>query len=284
MKTLFKQTSNLLVLGLIFGFFACSPEEDPATFDTSLSDSSNSFLNKRSAEKVNIFKGPVVEYGSGKARSWISVNGVGFPVEIGIEFTAEVLEDRSLLPNDFNQTMVLPLHHKAKELTPFEHIGMKYAADGHGPRWFAEHFDLYFFTINNEERMEIPEYDPNDQNIVDAFNYFPDMTKMPSDYFKFPGQLAVYPMIGKHWLPVDFQTNYIPFTSVMVLGTYAQKNVFIEPMVTVEYLLSGEEFSGNYSQPQTFEEPGNNYPTKYNIYHDDKTGKIYISLSHFITR
>ncbi len=283
MKTLFKLTNKVLVLGLIFGFISCSSEEETINIDSSVSDLSTSSLNQRSSEKLNIFKGPMVQYGSGKARSWISINHEGFPVEIGMEFTAKVLEDLSQL-HDFSQTVVFPLHQKATELTPFEHIGIRFAEAGHGPRWFDEHFDIYFFTISNEERMAIPEYDANNQSIVYAFNYFPDMTKMPSDYFKFPNQLAVYPMIGKHWLPVDFQTNYIPFTSVMVLGTYDQKSIFIEPMVTTDFMLSGEEFSGYYSQPQTFEEPGNNYPTKYNIYHDDKTGNIYITLSDFVTR
>jgi hypothetical protein len=32
----------------------------------------------------------------------------------------------------------------------------------------------------------------------------------------------------------------------------------------------------NYSQPEYFEKAGN-YPTKYNIYHDQSTGKIYIT-------
>lgn len=284
MKTLFKQTKNLLILGLIFGFIACSSEEDPAPFDPSVSDLKTSVLNQSNSERTNIFKGPMVQYGSGKARSWISINQEGFPVEIGIELTAEVLDDLSLLTTGHELTTVLPLHQKAKESTPFEHIGLNFQPDGHGPVFWSEHFDLHFYTITNEERLAIPPYDPNDQSIVDGYNLFPDMTKMPGDYFKFPFQGGAYPMMGKHWVPSDWATGYDPFTHVMILGSYAQKNNFIEPMITVEYLLSGEEFSGHYSQPQTFEEPGNNYPTKYNIYHDDKTGNIYITLSDFVTR
>lgn len=284
MKTLFNQTRKIVVLGLLTVLAACSPEEETSTTSDLSVNANDNFIAQRNGEKVNVFKGPEVQYGSGKARSWISLNDEGFPIEIGIEFTADVLDDRSILAEEQELTTVLRLHQKAKEVTPFEHIGLKYAAEGHGPRWWEEHFDLYFFTITNEERMAMPEYDANDQNIVDAYNYFPDMTKMPSDYFKFPGQLAVYPTIGKHWLPTDFMTNYIPFTSVMVLGSYAQKNVFIQPMMTVDFLLSGDEFSGDYSQPQTFEEPGNNYPTKYNIYHDGKKNNIYITLSDFVTR
>ncbi len=285
MKTLFKKTSNLVALSLVFGFFACSHEDVPATIDSSMNEST-SFLVQRNAERINIFKGPVVAYGSGKARSWISINSEGYPVEIGMELTADVFDDLSLLESDQELTIttVLPLHHKAKELTPFEHIGLNYQPHGHAPVYFAEHFDFHFYTITNEERMAMPDYDANNQTIVDAYNYFPDMTKMPSDYFKLPGQLSVIPKMGKHWLPLDWQTGYNPFEHIMFFGTYDQKSVFIEPMITVAYLLSGNEFGGNYSQPQTFEEPGNNYPTKYNIYHDNASGKIYISLSDFVRR
>jgi hypothetical protein len=247
---------------------------------------SASFLAQRNAEKINIFKGPVVAYGSGKARSWISINGEGFPVEIGIELSAEVFDDLSLLETDQDLTVttVLPLHRKAKELTSFEHIGLNYQPHGHAPIYWAKHFDFHFYTITNEERMAMPDYDANNQTIVDAYNYFSDMTKMPSDYFKLPGQLSVIPKMGKHWLPFDWQTGYNPFEHIMFFGTYEQKNVFIEPMITVDFLISGNEYSSNYSQPQTFEEPGNNYPTKYNIYHDSKKGTIYITLSDFVTR
>ena len=286
MKTLFNQTSKTVALGMITVLAACSPEEEtPNTIDLSVNTDDN-FIAQRNSEKVNVFKGPEVQYGSGKARSWISVNEEGFPMEIGIELTEEVFDDVSQLEteNELTSSVILPLHQKAKELTPFEHIGLNYQVAGHGPIFWSEHFDFHFYTISNEERTAIPEYDPTNQDIVDGYNLFPDMTKMPSDYFKLPGQLGVIPMMGKHWLPLDWQTGYDPFTHIMILGTYSQKNVFIEPMITVDYLLSGEEFSGNYSQPQTFEEPGNNYPTKYNIYHDGKKNNIYITLSDFVKR
>tara|TARA_R100000935_G_C2838531_1_gene169620 strand:- start:630 stop:1487 length:858 start_codon:yes stop_codon:yes gene_type:complete len=284
MKTQLKQFRSFLVLAVIFGIFSCSQEESVLSNDGILNENLETFLVNRSADKLNVFKGPEVQYGLGKARSWISVNRDGFPIEIGIELTPKVLSDLTLLNEGHELTTVLPLHKKAKDLTPFEHLGLNYQPEGHGPVFWDEHIDFHFYTITNEERLAIPEYDPDNQTIVNAFNYFPDMTKMPSDYFKFPGQGGVYAKMGKHWVPQDWQTGYNPFTHVMILGSYAQINNFIEPMVTIDYLLSGDEFSGNYSQPETFEESGNNYPTKYNIFHDDKSGKIYITLSDFVTR
>ena len=283
MKTLFIQIKKLTLYGVLLFFAACSPENEPTSFDSSSDLSSKNLQVKQNSEKVNVFKGPEIQYGSGKARSWVSVNHNGFPIEIGFELTEDVFDDLSLLDSGHELTIVLPLHHKAKEFTPFEHLGLNYQPQGHGPVFMKPHFDFHFYTITNEERMAIPEYNENDQSIVDAFNLFPDMSKMPADYLKFPGQGGVYPMMGKHWVPQDWQTGYDPFTHVMIYGSYAQKNIFTEPMVTVDYLLSGKEFSGNYSQPESFEET-NNYPTKYNIYHDLKNKKIYITLSDFVSR
>ena len=284
MKLLFKRNKKVLLLGFIFIAFSCSQNDELTTNNETLNSEVDSFRAKIDTEKSNVFKGPEVQYGEGKARSWIRVNKEGFPLEIGIELTLGTLSNLSELATGHEETTVLPLHHKAKELTPFEHIGLNYQPEGHGPVFWNEHFDFHFYTITNEERLAIPPYDPLDQNIVDGYNLFPDMTKMPADYFKFPFSGGAYPMMGKHWVPADWATGYDPFTHVMILGSYAQKNNFIEPMVTVEYLLSGEEFSGPYSQPQTFEESGNNYPTTYNIYHDTRTGNIYITLSDFVTR
>jgi hypothetical protein len=58
------------------------------------------------------------------------------------------------------------------------------------------------------------------------------------------------------------------------MGSYTGKNIFLEPRSTYEYIYSGQDFSGEFSQPETFEEAGNNYPTKYNIFHELKSGNI----------
>jgi len=286
MKTLFNNLKKMLLLAIVISSMSCSKNDEPVLNET-LNTSNASSLLKLKDYKALVFKGPEVQYGSGKARSIISLDKEGFPLEIAIELTPEVLSDLSdlsALHTGHDETTVLPLHKKAKEATPFEHIGLNFQQDGHGPVFWSPHFDFHFYTITNEERLAIPPYDATDQSIVDGYNLFPDMTKMPDDYITFPLQGGAYPYMGKHWLPNDWATGYNPFTHIMILGSYAQKNNFIEPMITVDYLISGEEFSGAYSQPLTFEEPGNNYPTKYNIYHDNLTGNIYISLSDFVTR
>ena len=105
---------------------------------------------------------------------------------------------------------------------------------------------------------------------------------MPADYFTPPGPATAEMQMGKHWLPVNLGA-YLPFSKIMINGSYNGHFTFIEPMITLAHLLSNEDFSTTYSQPQYFEKAGN-YPTRYNIYHNPETGKTYITLSDFVAR
>lgn len=260
---------------------SCSTDEqeifpEDVNLDTSVEDADEIF-RKYDSEKVNVFKGPQVQYGDGKLRSFVSIDKQKFPVEIGIIMTPEVLDNLAILP-PWEILTVLPLHHKAKEVTPFEHLGVKYSL-GHPPAFFAPHFDFYFYMISSEERMVIPEYSAA---TVPEITLLPPVGFMPADYGTPPGQGGFYPEIGKHWLPLNLPA-YLPFSKIMVQGTYNGEFIFVEPMATVDFLLSNPSFSGAYSQPDLFQE-STNFPTHYNIYVDPKTQEIYITLSHFVGR
>src|SRR5687768_6211300 len=75
----------------------------------------------------NVFKGPVVQIGDGHARSWIRINHDGMPEEIGVELTDAAFNS---LP-EHDTPLLLPLHKKAQEVTPFDHIGFNYTVHGH---------------------------------------------------------------------------------------------------------------------------------------------------------
>lgn len=274
----------LLNLGaglILFGFTSCSQTEveDSLNEEVNLnsSDNGNEEFRIINSEKLRVFKGPQVQYGEGKLRSFVSFNDDDFPVEIGFIMTSGIFDNLEILPDDQIFT-VLPLHQKAKEVTPFEHIGLKWS-QGHGPVFFSQHFDLYFFMISNEERLAIPPFSPATESM---FMLYPPDGFMPENYFAPPGEGGAFPQVGKHWLPANFP-DYLPFTSIMVLGTFNGEFTFIQPMATVDFLLSNPDFSAPYSQPEMFQE-STNYPTRYNIYVDPKTGDIYVSLSHFVAR
>lgn len=268
-KKIYKKT---LLIGLLFMIFSCS-KQDVGELETTQNGTQE--LKSSNKEKINVFKGPQVQLGNGKARSWISVNGEGFPVELALEFTSGVYENMENLPLE----TVLPLHLKATQLTPFEHITLNWNPDGHLPAFLVPHFDFHFYMISNEARMAIPEYSEETSAL---FTNLPPAGYMPDNYGTPPGQGGVYPQMGKHWLPLNLP-DFLPFTKIMVLGSYDGDYIFMEPMVELNYLQSNDAFSLDISQPLNFQE-SNNYPTKYNIYHDDATGNTIISLTEFVSR
>lgn len=278
MENLFYTSKKVLIVGSLLLFFSCAQEE--LLNDDSLKTTSQSLTAKISPDKINVFKGPEIEIGNGIVRSWISVKKeTGIPDEIGIVMTPGALTG---LPDGTDHpTHVIPLHLKAKQLTLFDHIGLNWNPHGHQPPGVFDipHFDIHFYMISVEEQLAIPAWSPSTDA---AFNNYPPTGFMPSDYGTPPGPATAEPQMGKHWSPVNM-APYLPFSKIMIYGSYDGELTFVEPMITLDYLLTNPTFSANYSQPQFFEKAGY-YPTKYNIYRDTKTGNTNITLSDFVAR
>lgn len=282
MENLCKVFKKIALLGLLFFLFSCSQEAFVSS--DALQSTTPSFSAKIKANKLNLFKGPEVALGDGKVRSWISLDSDGNPNEIGIEITKEALLNPSSDKNTSSpdgSTIIVPLHLKATQATPFDHIGLNWNPNGHEPEHVFDvpHFDIHFFMISVEDQLAIPAWSTSTDA---AFNLYPPTGYMPSDYFTPPGAATAEPQMGKHWLPINLGA-YLPFSKIMINGSYNGKFIFIEPMITLEYLLSNVDFNASYSQPIHFEKAGN-YPTKYNIYHDATTENTYITLSDFVSR
>ncbi len=281
MGNLFYNSKKLLLVGALLLFFSCAQDE-PLNGDL-LETTSQSLTAKISPDKVNVFKGPEIEIGNGIVRSWISIKKeTGMPDEIGIVMTPGALTG---LPDesDHGSSITVPLHLKATQLTPFDHIGLNWNPHGHPPPgvFDAAHFDIHFYMISVEEQLAIPAWSSSTDALFNTYPPLPDF--MPADYSTPPGPATAEPQMGKHWSPVNLG-DYLPFSKIMIYGSYNGKLTFIEPMVTLDYLLSNVDSKGNvYSQPAKFAKAGN-YPTKYNIWHDPKTGNTNITLSGFEPR
>jgi hypothetical protein len=283
MENLFTMPKKIIVLGSLFFLFSCS--QDEMISSDLQQNAAQSLTAKTSATKLTVFKGPQVTFGYGKVRSWISMDSNGHPEEIGIEITPEAfknltMEDTKMIPPE-HATVVVPLHLKATQLTPIDHIGLNWNPNGHEPQGVFDvpHFDIHFYMISVKEQMAIPAWSPETDA---AFNNYPPMGYMPADYFTPPGPATAEPQMGKHWLPINLPA-YLPFSKIMIYGSYNGQLIFVEPMITLDYLLSNVDFSADYSQPEHFEKAGN-YPTMYNIYHNEVSGNTYITLSEFVAR
>ena len=229
---------------------------------------------------INTFYGPQVNVGNGKIRSWIRIDHDEKPFELGLEITPGALEN---LPHEEEEGIAphwdIPVHQKLKDVTAFDHLNVNWNPHGHPDPFFgAQHFDFHFYMMTKSDRMAIPTWSP----ATDAlFNNYPPAGYMPANYSVPPGATAAVAGMGKHWLPPP--PTFMPFTHVMILGSYDGHFNFIEPMVTLNYLLSGQSVSKDYSQPLKFEN-ADYYPTKYNVWKDANTGHHFVSLSHFVWR
>jgi hypothetical protein len=269
MKKHFYPAGSILFLGLLL--FSCQKDS---------LDKKSSVLNDQSlagksgdASKSNTFYGPQVQLGNGKVRTFTRINHAGNPEEIGVEITEGALSGLPTEGDHHDLANPLTLHQKAKDVTPFDHVSFDWNPNGHPPFFFSvPHFDVHFYMISMAERMEIPEYSPSSAPL---FDNLPTADYIPANYAAGPGG---EPMMGKHWSPPP--PSFLPFSKVMIWGSYNGRFTFIEPMVTYDYLMSGISFSSAFGQPLKFPEAGN-YPTVYNIYTDSKTHNRYISLSNF---
>jgi hypothetical protein len=230
------------------------------------------------AAKINTFKGPEVQIGNGMMRSFITITHSGVPQEIGLEMTAGALEG---LPTEGENSYIVPLHPKAQEVTPFDHLGIGWNPFGHPPPgiYSVPHFDFHFYEISVAEQMAIPEYTTE---TAPLFNNYPPAGYIPAGYVHAPDGVA---KMGMHWLDVlspEFHGQ--TFTKTFVYGSYDGAVTFYEPMITKAYIEATASSTTPIRQPQYFSPTGTYYPTQYNVYTDAATGKHYVSLSGFVWR
>lgn len=239
---------------LLMLFTACEQENLPAT----QADEVNLEMEKKSerAEKTNTYYGPAVPYGKGVVRSLVTMNHEGDPVEIGLKISEKVLEG---LPSHIDE-FSLELHKKADKL-PFDHIDLGWMVEGHEPFFYEfPHFDVHFYMISEEEKMQIT--DAEKAEILPAPQYW------PASYFPTPGY---EPYMGKHWLSEDAPELQEGgnFSQTFIYGSYDGDFIFLEPMITLEYLQEKLDESFEIPQPDEYQINNVYYPTRYRISYDE---------------
>jgi hypothetical protein len=76
------------------------------------------------------------------------------------------------------------------------------------------------------------------------------------------------PMMGKHYLsPANPEFRGGKFTATPIYGYYGGHLIFVESMVTLDYLNSKPALSQPLAQPARFEQPGT-YPSQYSVAYD----------------
>jgi hypothetical protein len=160
--------------------------------------------------------------------------------------------------------------------TFFDHLTIDYEPTGHPPQPYqVPHFDLHFYGISQAE-----------QQATDCSN----LTSVSSDQLPpnyqagnpgLPPNGDCVPQMGIHAADTTSpEFNGQPFTKTMILGYYAGKFRFDEPMVTVDQLLSRQSFQLNVPIPPRVDR-ATTYPTLFTAYYDPIHDGYWLVMSNF---
>jgi hypothetical protein len=225
-----------------------------------------------------VFYGQLVSLGNGTARSYVSIDGSGRPQSVGISLSKEALNalptgDGHNEPGHVHTfAFELPLPKEASK-TPFKHIVLDWNPNGHEPEgvYTKPHFDMHFYMISGQERLQIMPDDPK-------IEILPPAAQIPAGYVPIPGGV---PQMGKHWIdPTSDEFTEKGFTSTFLYGSYDGAITFYEPMITQEYLLSKTAASFTLKKPAAYGKEGY-YPNMYSVHYDQSSGEYRISLDQF---
>ncbi|HUE95045.1 MAG TPA: DUF5602 domain-containing protein [Longimicrobiaceae bacterium] len=201
--------------------------------------------NAAEAAGPNVLHGPEVALGNGTARTYVVLEG-STPIEVGVTMSEEVLA--GLPPDGAPGGMMMPDGHStfenvldmpANNPTPFRHVTLDWNPAGHEPPGVYDrpHFDIHFFTISNDDRLTI---NPGHPEFGARAARMPPAEQIPAGYID--PQIGPVPLMGVHWVdptsPELAPENPATFTRTLIYGSWDGKMIFIEPMVSVEFLMT----------------------------------------------
>ena len=212
--------------------------------------------------------GEKVAIGNGYARTFVKLNGKKAK-ELGIALSHTALSGLSHEMAEY----VLPL---PVALRPYKHVTMDWNPHGHEPDnvYTKPHFDAHFYFIKNSTRQRISCL--GDDAAVCLTQPAPDT--IAANYAPTP---AGVPKMGWHWVDLlSPEFNGGIFTKTFLYGYYNGNMIFLEPMVTLEYLKSKKSAVSPVRLPKKFPYQGGNYPQAYRVHYDGKSRLHLITLEN----
>ena len=229
-------------------------------------------LEEHVPKKSQTFYGPSVTVGNGSARAWVMLDPAGKPASVGINFSEQALQG---LPDQVVEN-VLELPSQASQ-TLYKHFTFGWNPHGHPPMdaYGLPHFDIHFYMISDQERMAIPGLNPP------AMDAAPEAKYIPANYVQLPG---LVPMMGAHWVDM-LSSEYTghKFTKTFIYGTLKKEVIFLEPMITREYLLTKPNEAIAIRQPAAYQKSGY-YPLNYSINYNSTSKEYSVTLNNFTYR
>ena len=212
--------------------------------------------------------GPSVTVAGGTAHAYVMKSDTGI-TSVGIALSDAAI---AALP-DTDAMWTLPLPAGAA-MAPWDHAELNWNAHGHPPLaiYGLPHFDFHFYTITTSAQMAIPGG--------------PDMTPVAAQYIPqdYESQVMAVPMMGVHWvdsLSAEYQGH--TFDKTLIYGFFKGNMVFVEPMVTLDYIESHPSVSAPVKQAAAVQAPGR-YPTSYSVRYDASAKATRVSIDSLRTR
>ncbi|MCM2348743.1 MAG: hypothetical protein NDI69_01900 [Bacteriovoracaceae bacterium] len=196
----------------------------------------------------------------GKGYAWTYIKVINkTPQAMGVAISPKGLTGLSHEMVEY--TLPMPKHIKVR---PYRHIAMDWNPHGHEPGgvYDVPHFDFHFYFISEKLRQSISCVDEDAAICMKS----PDEDSLVANYAPTP---AGVPKMGWHWVDLLApEFNGGQFTRTFIYGYYDGNLIFIEPMVTTDYLLSKKSSINPIRQPKQFPYQEGRYPKKYKVYYD----------------
>lgn len=172
----------------------------------------------------------------GTAKSYAIIDDeTGAVVAVGVTFPVKSFSSAPA-GAPFQDDLVLEMPKVARDQTILNHVRVNWLAQGHGPDPYSDpHFDMHF------QRGTIAEVDTID---CKADKRMPPATALPEGYG--PPELCVNAMGMHSWPQADKGTDW---TGSIIMGYWATKVSFIEPMISKAKLLEKKTFELEIGKP-----------------------------------
>jgi hypothetical protein len=225
------------------------------------------------------YNGPSRDLGEGSAYAFITLDASGKPSVIGVRMSETALMGLPTEPPDdaTGWEYILPLPKEATA-SGYDHVGIDWNPMGHIPNgiYNRPHFDFHFYMISQEEKEKIT---AKGEDLARAHKA-PAPEFMPEGYILPEG--TEVPRMGAHAIdPSSPEFNKLPFTKTFIYGYYDGQMVFLEPMMTKEFLETNPNTTDRIKLPRTYAKNGY-YPTAYSVKHNVAQREYEVSLGSLI--
>lgn len=204
-----------------------------------------------------------------KVKSFARVSPEGEILGVGVVVPVKSFES---VPSDDEAFLHagIEMPPEVRDRTFLRFLRINWLSSGHGPSPYgAPHFDLHFYRGTSAEI-----------DAIDCSEEGPFAAAILSPLHQAPS-LCVSQMGYHAWPTTDLATS--TFGASIILGYYAQKMVFIEPMITQERFLQRSSFELDIARPESAGGEKTLYPSHLTVTHDEATDATTFEFNRFET-